>query len=57
MKNTQLLLEETARDMGKKVSYEGATVEAAFEFEFGIPVFNSAQAGFEKIREIFLGGV
>jgi len=105
VKNTQLLLEETARDMGKQVSYEGATVEAAFELlgqgdiighnktiadviregqkkadigavvlaqlsmavfklsypnpvnEFGIPVFNSAEAGFEKIREIFLGGV
>jgi len=103
VKNTQLLLEETARDMGRQVSYEGATVEEAFELlgegkiiehneliakairksqqetdigiavlaqlsmavfslsypdavkEFGVPVLNSAEAGFEKIREIFLG--
>ena len=31
VKNTQLLLEETARGMGKTVSYAGATVEKAFE--------------------------
>ena len=31
VKNTQMLLEETARDMGKQVSYTGASVEKAFE--------------------------
>ena len=31
VKNTQMLLEETAEKMGRKVAYTGATVEKAFE--------------------------
>lgn len=102
VRNTQLLLEETAANMGKTVSYAGATVERAFDLlgegniaghneliadairenqakmdlgavvlaqlsmsvfslsypdaakEFGIPVLTSAEAGFGRIREIFL---
>ena len=103
VKNTQLLLEETAQKLGGKVTYTGATVEEAFEslgqgnikahneiianairkakkkekidvtvlaqlsmsvFKlsypdcekiFGMPVITSGEAGFRRIRKIFLG--
>lgn len=102
VRNTQMLLEETAEKMGRKVAYSGATIEEAFELlgegridehneliahairdsqkkenigvavlaqismsvfklsypdaekEFGIPVITSAEAGFRKIRDIFM---
>lgn len=102
VRNTQLLLEETACEMGKPVSYDGVTVEKAFELlgegditghnemiagvireyrkkadlgvvvlaqlsmsvfslsypdpvkELGIPVITSAEAGFRRIRKLFL---
>lgn len=105
VKNTQMLLEETAGKMGRKVTYTGATVEVAFELlgegkivehnkmiadailesreredigvavlaqlsmsvfklsypdaekEFGIPVITSAEAGFKRIKELFLNNV
>lgn len=102
VRNTQMLLEETAEEMGRKVTFVGVTVEKAFELlgegkiaehnkliadaisksrenedigvavlaqlsmavfklsypdaekEFGIPVITSAEAGFRRIRELFL---
>ncbi|MDO8686009.1 MAG: aspartate/glutamate racemase family protein [Clostridiales bacterium] len=105
VRNTQMLLEETAEKMGRKVTCTGATVEEAFELlgegkivehnkliadaisesrkkedigvavlaqlsmsvfklsypdaekEFGIPVITSAEAGFRRIKDIFLNNV
>jgi len=102
VENTQLLLEETAQKLEKKITYTGATVEKAFELlgqgnikahneviadaikeaqgkekidivvlaqlsmsvsklsypncedTFGMPVITSGEAGFRRIRDIFL---
>jgi hypothetical protein len=102
VKSTQALLQETASQLGRKVSFSGKTVKAAWEclatgdvlghnraladaihahldqrpagcivlaqlsmacllftypdplVEFGIPVYTSAQCGFEKVRALLL---